>query len=46
VLANRAKLRDVMTRHGFEPLPSEWWHFDFKGWQQFDLMNVDLRDLQ
>lgn len=46
VLANRAKLRDVMTRHGFEPLPSEWWHFDFKGWQQFDLMNVDLRDLR
>jgi zinc D-Ala-D-Ala dipeptidase len=46
VIANRAKLRDVMTRHGFEPLPSEWWHFDFKGWQQFDLMNVDLRDLE
>lgn len=46
VIANRARLRDVMTRHGFEPLPSEWWHFDFKGWRQFDLMNVDLRDLE
>ena len=20
-------LRDVMTRHGFRPLESEWWHF-------------------
>ena len=46
VIANRAKLRDVMTRHGFEPLPSEWWHFDFKGWRDFDLMNVALRDLR
>ena len=45
VIANRAKLRDVMARHGFEPLPSEWWHFDYAGWQRFELMDVDLRDL-
>jgi zinc D-Ala-D-Ala dipeptidase len=45
VIANRAKLRDVMTRHGFTPLPTEWWHFDLDGWQRFELMNVDLRDL-
>ena len=41
-IANRALLRDVMTRHGFEPLPSEWWHFDFGGWQKFELLNVPL----
>jgi len=41
-LANRALLRDVMTRHGFEPLPSEWWHYDFRGWREFDLMDVPL----
>lgn len=44
-IANRARLRDVMSRHGFDPLPSEWWHYDFKGWQQFDLMNVPLEEL-
>lgn len=44
-LANRAILRDVMVKHGFEPLPSEWWHFDFKGWERFELMNVGLEDL-
>ncbi len=32
-IANRSKLRDVMTRHGFDPLPTEWWHFDFRGWK-------------
>jgi D-alanyl-D-alanine dipeptidase len=44
-LANRALLRDVMTRHGFEPLPSEWWHYDFRGWEKFELMDVGLDDL-
>jgi D-alanyl-D-alanine dipeptidase len=44
-LANRALLRDVMTRHGFDALPSEWWHFDFRGWEKFDLMDVPLEDL-
>ena len=45
-IANRAKLREVMTRHGFEPLPSEWWHFDYAGWQRFELMDIGLLDLE
>ena len=45
-LANRAILREVMTKHGFEPLPSEWWHYDFKGWERFALMDVGLEELQ
>lgn len=45
VLRNRALLRDVMVRHGFEPLPSEWWHYDFKGWDRFELMDVGLEEL-
>lgn len=46
VLANRAKLREVMVKHGFEPLPSEWWHYDFSGWQNFELMDVPLDALR
>ena len=45
VLRNRATLRDAMRAHGFEPLPSEWWHFDFQGWKDYELMDVDLREL-
>jgi D-alanyl-D-alanine dipeptidase len=44
-IANRAILREAMTRHGFDPLPSEWWHFDYHGWERFDLMDIDLRAL-
>jgi D-alanyl-D-alanine dipeptidase len=45
-LANRALLRDVMARHGFEPLASEWWHYDFRGWERFELMDVALDTLR
>lgn len=41
-LRNRAQLREVMERNGFQPLPSEWWHYDFSGWERFELMNVPL----
>lgn len=29
---NRLLLKTVMEKQGFDQLPSEWWHFDFKGW--------------
>lgn len=41
-LQNRALLKDVMTRHGFLPIKSEWWHYDFHGWEQFDIMDEPL----
>jgi zinc D-Ala-D-Ala dipeptidase len=44
-LANRALLREVMVKHGFDPLPSEWWHYDFRGWERFELMDVGLEEL-
>ena len=28
--ANRMLLRDVMLRHGFKPLDTEWWHFTLR----------------
>jgi D-alanyl-D-alanine dipeptidase len=28
--ANRMRLREIMLRHGFEPLDEEWWHFTLR----------------
>ncbi|HEX7680800.1 MAG TPA: M15 family metallopeptidase [Thermoanaerobaculia bacterium] len=42
VLVNRARLREAMRGHGFDPLPSEWWHFDFRGWEKFELLDLPL----
>jgi zinc D-Ala-D-Ala dipeptidase len=35
-------LETVMVKHGFIPLPTEWWHFDAIGWQNFPVMDVAL----
>ena len=43
---NRELLRDVMVRHGFQALPSEWWHYDFAGWERFELMDVAFDELE
>ena len=42
---NRELLKDVMTRHGFEAFASEWWHYDFAGWREYELMDIPLESL-
>jgi D-alanyl-D-alanine dipeptidase len=39
---NRKLLRDTMVKFGFEPLETEWWHFDFKGWKNYSIIDFDL----
>jgi len=39
VLTNRAILIEAMIRHGFEPLSTEWWHFDAKGWERYPVLD-------
>ncbi|MDX1582104.1 MAG: M15 family metallopeptidase [Thermoanaerobaculia bacterium] len=45
VLEHRELLRATAERHGFEALPSEWWHYDFRGWEEFALMDIGLDEL-
>jgi CubicO group peptidase (beta-lactamase class C family)/D-alanyl-D-alanine dipeptidase len=35
----RDRLRIAMETEGFNVFDAEWWHFDFKGWQQFPIAN-------
>lgn len=39
---HRDLLESVMKKHGFDGLPSEWWHFDFQGWQECNPLNVEF----
>lgn len=42
---NREMLRQIMMRHGFEPLETEWWHYDFKGWEKYELLDIPFDQL-
>ena len=44
-IKNRELLKTVMEKHGFKVLRWEWWHFDYKDWQRFDLLDVSFSDL-
>jgi len=35
-------LAEAMAAEGFEQLPTEWWHFDHRGWQRYPLADVPL----
>jgi D-alanyl-D-alanine dipeptidase len=43
--AHRALLRNAMKKQGFEVNPTEWWHFDYKDWRQYPILNVKFEDL-
>ncbi len=46
VIKNRTLLINAMKRHGFSVFPHEWWHFDYEGWENFDLMDISFEDLE
>jgi D-alanyl-D-alanine dipeptidase/kynurenine formamidase len=38
--AHRDRLRAAMEREGFFVYPSEWWHFDYKDWADYPILDV------
>jgi D-alanyl-D-alanine dipeptidase len=40
--ANRKLLRETMIQFGFDPMETEWWHFDFKDWNKFGILDMGI----
>lgn len=45
-LANRELLKNTMQAHGFKVNPTEWWHYDFTGWQYYALLDIPLEEIK
>ncbi len=43
---NRTLLINTMRKHGFEVYFSEWWHYDYNGWEQFPLLDLPFHTLK
>jgi zinc D-Ala-D-Ala dipeptidase len=41
----RSLLRHAMEKQGFVVNPDEWWHFDYKDWKQYPILNLKFEDL-
>ncbi|WDF77517.1 M15 family metallopeptidase [Mucilaginibacter sp. KACC 22773] len=42
---NRELLKTIMHAHGFTVLPTEWWHYDFDGWRNYQLADIPFTAL-
>ena len=43
---HRALLRRVLEAEGFTVNPSEWWHFDFRDWQRYQILNIPFEEIR
>jgi D-alanyl-D-alanine dipeptidase len=45
-IKNRSLLLAVMVQNGFIPQKSEWWHYNFTGWENYELMDIPFEVLE
>jgi D-alanyl-D-alanine dipeptidase len=46
VRKNRDLLIRTMESHGFRVNASEWWHFDFRGYRAFEVLDISFEELE
>jgi D-alanyl-D-alanine dipeptidase/kynurenine formamidase len=44
--AHREVLRNAMEREGFFVFPYEWWHFDYKDWREYPILNRPFSEIR
>ncbi len=42
---DRGALREALEQEGFNVYLYEWWHFDYKDWQQYPILNLTFEQL-
>ncbi|HYK41265.1 MAG TPA: M15 family metallopeptidase [Thermoanaerobaculia bacterium] len=45
LLARRDLLRATMEREGFEVDPGEWWHYNYRDWRSYPILDVPFEDI-
>jgi zinc D-Ala-D-Ala dipeptidase len=43
--ANRARLERYMEAEGFLGISNEWWHFDYKDWAQYPILDIPFSEI-
>ena len=42
---HRELLRQALVQEGFARNPGEWWHFDYRDWRRYPILNVTFEEL-
>jgi D-alanyl-D-alanine dipeptidase len=43
--ARRDLLQKAMEAQGFSVYPAEWWHFDYKDWREYPILNLTFENV-
>jgi zinc D-Ala-D-Ala dipeptidase len=43
--ANRDQLRAAMEKEGFRVRFNEWWHYDFRGWEKYPVLDLEFSEI-
>ena len=43
---SRNRLRTAMEKQGFTIYPYEWWHFDYRAWSDYPILNLTFEELE
>jgi len=43
--AARDLLRNAMEAKGFSVYPAEWWHFDYKDWREYQILDIPFESI-
>ena len=46
VIANRRLLKYVMWQHGFNFVPTEWWHYHWRDKSSYEVIDLDFDDIK
>lgn len=41
----RTLLRALMEVQGFTVYAAQWWHFDYRGWEEYPILNLTFEEL-
>jgi D-alanyl-D-alanine dipeptidase len=42
----RELLRSAMAAEGFAVYEPEWWHYDYKEWKEYPIMNIKFSEIE
>lgn len=43
--ANRDLLRATLTKHGFTIEPNEWWHYNYRDWRLYPVLDISFSEI-
>ena len=44
--ARRDLLRKAMESHDFTVEPNEWWHFNYKDWKEYPILDIAFSEIK